>query len=240
MHKLVSCVPLTAALAACHGAEPPPKPPVPYGLPPSAEAAREAVVMLDAGNGSHGTGMVISRDGYVVTMRHVAVEPGMQVVWHGKNYAMTRIAEDESLDIAVVRAPAPFTTPIRLGSLYGLPAGTPVYAYGYPQYVGLAMARGWLLLEDFTHGPPDKPWDHRTKLTLDMKPGGSGACVLLEENGVCVGFWGGVSVTFERANEPRKPPIPLITSEMTPADDVREFLSLHHIPYVDQDGNERK
>ena len=85
---------------------------------------------------AQGSGFVLDRRGHVVTNHHVVAGGGTVTVtlWNGKRYRATRVGEDPSTDLAVLRidAPASRLVPLQLASSSAVDVGDPVVAIGSP------------------------------------------------------------------------------------------------------------
>ena len=81
-----------------------------------------------------GTGVVISRDGYVVTANHVVADAGeIELVFHdGRSAKATVVGLDPGTDIAVLRTDASGLEPAAFGNSEALETGEWVVAIGAP------------------------------------------------------------------------------------------------------------
>jgi putative serine protease PepD len=101
-----------------------------------------SIVTVEVGSGSgdtfrkagSGSGVVLDRNGNVVTNNHVVeAGPTLRVVLSdGRVYEANLVGTDPVTDLAVVRVPTADLQPITFGSTDGLAVGTPVVAVGSP------------------------------------------------------------------------------------------------------------
>lgn len=80
-----------------------------------------------------GTGFVVSKEGIIVTNRHVVSEPGVKysvVLKNGKKYDVKKIFRDPNLDMAIVQIEASNLNPLLLGDSERLKPGQTVVAIG--------------------------------------------------------------------------------------------------------------
>jgi serine protease Do len=100
--------------------------------------ANLAVVTIRVGGENHGSGFIISQDGYVITNAHVAAKaPG--VVTLLMSDGQTKISADvvgfakDSVDLAVLKISGRHNLPtIKLGNSRSIEVGNQVYAIGTP------------------------------------------------------------------------------------------------------------
>ncbi len=80
-----------------------------------------------------GTGFVVSKEGIIVTNRHVVSDPGAKysvVLKNGGKYDVKKIFKDPNLDMAIVQIEASNLTPLPLGDSKKLKPGQSVVAIG--------------------------------------------------------------------------------------------------------------
>lgn len=151
--------------------------PAPAGLGPeeiyarAAQAARKSVVNIDAlqrvrvrggifddevfGGGprytenlSKGSGVIISKDGYVLTNEHVvggANEAGKTIqitLWDGSKREGTVIGGDHTTDVALVKLSGGDLPAAQIGTVKGLVPGQMAVALGNPLGLGFSVSHG--------------------------------------------------------------------------------------------------
>jgi S1-C subfamily serine protease len=112
--------------------------PQPTASEPVAEALQEAVaavlpsVVSIATATSRGSGVIVSRDGWMLTNRHVVdCETRVDVTYaDGRSQEATVEAIDSLADLALIRSRADALTPVALGQSGALQVGQPVAAIG--------------------------------------------------------------------------------------------------------------
>jgi S1-C subfamily serine protease len=112
--------------------------PLPTGSEPVSAALQDAVaavlpaVVSIRTTKSSGSGVVVSRDGWMLTNRHVvSCETGVNVTYaDGRSEQATVEAIDSLTDLALIRTQADGLTPVSLGQASALEVGQPVAAIG--------------------------------------------------------------------------------------------------------------
>ncbi|HJL20180.1 MAG TPA: trypsin-like peptidase domain-containing protein, partial [Sandaracinaceae bacterium LLY-WYZ-13_1] len=144
-----------------------------------------ATVVLRA---SHGSGVVVRRDGWVLTARHV-VEGADQVVallpGETRAVAARSVWMDEGRDLALVRLAEPVPHALSLETPPALVAGQAVAASGYP----LDATERFPAASAGTVGRPLN--DGRVQLSIALNPGNSGGPVMADERLIGVVSQGG-------------------------------------------------
>ncbi|WP_342238107.1 trypsin-like peptidase domain-containing protein [Inquilinus sp. OTU3971] len=139
---------------------------------------------------SSGTGFVISRDGYIVTNRHV-VEGCASLRFDGKPVDL--VTADTKRDLALLRTTAQFPTSIPLREAVKVDLGETVIVLGYP-YRGV-ISTGLNITDGIVtslSGPADAPY--LFQLNAQVQPGNSGGPIV-DDKGQLIG------VVVARAND---------------------------------------
>lgn len=112
---------------------------------PSLDAARKATVTVFAGSG-HGSGFIVSPDGYVLTNEHVVREARFVTVRlsNGRETVGDVVRVDSPRDVAVIRLREQNLPAARMAENFQPPVGSDVYAIGTPRRESLdtTMTRG--------------------------------------------------------------------------------------------------
>jgi serine protease Do len=97
-----------------------------------------SVVTIQEG-ASHGTGFLITSDGYILTNRHVVgnLNRARVIFQDGRKVDGKVLARDAKRDVALIKIDAPGVPPLAVNPV-DMPAGTDVYAIGSPKAIKLA------------------------------------------------------------------------------------------------------
>jgi S1-C subfamily serine protease len=96
----------------------------------------DALIAYSGGTSSEGTGMVISKDGLILTNNHVidgsnSIHVRAAVAHGGKEYTATVVGYDSTHDVALLKiSGAPDLKPVSVGNSAQVKLGTPVVALG--------------------------------------------------------------------------------------------------------------
>ena len=95
----------------------------------------DALIAYSGGTSSEGTGMVISRDGLVLTNNHVingsnSIHVRAAVASGSREYTATVVGYDATHDVALLKISAPNLQPVSVGNSDQVKLGTPVVALG--------------------------------------------------------------------------------------------------------------
>jgi S1-C subfamily serine protease len=111
-----------------------------------AEAVRPSIVRVEVGNGDgvtdqangSGSGVVYSKDGYILTNNHVVESANfIRVVFlDGRIFLADLVGADPLTDIAVIEVDAPDLVPIELADIESVRVGDPAIAIGNPLGLG--------------------------------------------------------------------------------------------------------
>src|SRR6201996_7670287 len=98
------------------------------------EVEIDALIAYSGGTSSEGTGMVISRDGLILTNNHVingSNDIHVRLVMAGKKYLATVVGYDATQDVALLKiSGAPELRPVSVGNSSQVTVGTAVVALG--------------------------------------------------------------------------------------------------------------
>jgi serine protease Do len=139
---------------------------------------------------SSGSGVIYTKDGYIITNNHViANSDNIEVIFNKRTYAAKRVGSDPSTDIAVLKIDAPNLPAISIGSSTRLQVGEWVLAVGNPFNLtstvtaGIVSAKGReinILKSDF-------PIESFIQTDAAINPGNSGGA-LVNKHGELVGI----------------------------------------------------
>ncbi len=210
----------------------------------NSDATYRIDVISPDGHG-HGSGVVISTEGYILTVNHVVDHPGNLsiMVSEGpgppKTYPLRVIATDKVHDLAVVKVERRFANPAILEDIRNVHPGDEVYNIGYPYDYGEMVARGHVMRlhysmpedENDKKLPADRRIYVRDMILSDFLagPGTSGSGIFLSSSGKLVGvmrllIWQGGGY------------VAMTTRALVPVNQVEDFLRLYRIPHVTSDG----
>ena len=110
--------------------------------PSRAERATRGTVSIRSG-ASFGAGVLMTRDGLVLTASHVIVEEPVRVRLHeGRWQHATVVARDSESDLALLRMDAGGRRPPEAASVLGVRTGDRVLSVGSPQQLRFTVSRG--------------------------------------------------------------------------------------------------
>ena len=148
-----------------------------------------------------GSGVVISKDGYILTNYHV-VEGSSKLMANvgGEEREATVVGTDESSDLAVIKVDANDLVPVEIGSSDGLKPGQWVMTLGSPFGLEQSVATGIISAIDrtvvvqnsnsmYSYGQQVQPSIYSNMIQTDaaINPGNSGGA-LVDENGKLIGI----------------------------------------------------
>lgn len=143
---------------------------------------------------SLGSGVVISKDGYIVTNNHVVEgADAIKATVNGTEYDATLVGSDASSDIAVIKVEASDLTPIEIGSSSDLKVGEWVMSLGSPfglensvsEGIVSALQRSTTMQDEATGETVIYPNMIQTDATIN--PGNSGGA-LVDADGKLIGI----------------------------------------------------
>ena len=136
-----------------------------------------------------GSGVVISKDGYIVTNNHVIAEADeISVTINGsdKVYTAKVIGADKDSDLAVIKIDAKKLETIKLGHIEDLELGDVVFAIGNPFGVGETVTQGIISALNKDHVGINK-YEHYIQTDASINPGNSGGA-LIDSRGALIGI----------------------------------------------------
>jgi serine protease DegQ len=138
---------------------------------------------------SLGSGVVVSREGYILTNDHVVEGVSdIQVTLHdGRVVAGRIVGSDPDTDLAVVRVGTPGLTPITFGDSDRSQVGDVVLAIGDPFSVGQTVTMGIVSAVGREIGGAANPFASFIQTDAAINPGNSGGA-LVDANGNLVGI----------------------------------------------------
>jgi len=174
----------------------------------AAQAAHESVVNIDTtqrvrvrnfmdddffgfGNGpryreslSKGSGVIITRDGYVLTNEHVVGETGESgrsisvTLSSGKKLSGTVVGADHQTDVALVKVDANELPAAHIGTVRGLIPGQMVVAIGDPLGLGFSVTHGVVSALDRPVQVQDRIYSDLIQHDALINPGNSGGALV--------------------------------------------------------------
>lgn len=137
---------------------------------------------------SLGSGVVVSKDGFILTNLHVVdtlfdAFDAEVTLNDGRKISATVVAWDEESDLAVLHINMDNLTPIQIGNDKSLAVGDIVFAIGYPRNIGQSVSQG--IISALTEGSEGSPGIIQTDAAIN--PGNSGGA-LINSRGELVGI----------------------------------------------------
>ncbi|HXN15180.1 MAG TPA: trypsin-like peptidase domain-containing protein, partial [Usitatibacter sp.] len=138
---------------------------------------------------SLGSGVIVSREGYILTNDHVVEGVSdIQVTLHdGRTLVGKIVGTDSDTDLAVVRISAAGLAPITFGSSDQAVVGDVVLAIGDPFSVGQTVTMGIISAVGREIGGPANPFSSFIQTDAAINPGNSGGA-LVDVNGNLIGI----------------------------------------------------
>lgn len=138
---------------------------------------------------SLGSGVIISKDGYIVTNNHVVEDADRIMVklpGSEREYKAELIGTDPKSDIAVIRIKADNLTPIKMSRSSDVKIGDIVFAIGNPFGVGLSVSQG-IISAQHKDGIGINEYENFIQTDASINPGNSGGA-LIDTRGALVGI----------------------------------------------------
>ncbi|HST00035.1 MAG TPA: trypsin-like peptidase domain-containing protein, partial [Usitatibacter sp.] len=138
---------------------------------------------------SLGSGVIVSREGYILTNEHVVegVSDIQVTLADGRLVTGRIVGSDPETDLAVVRVPASGLTPITFGSSEQAKVGDIVLAIGDPFSVGQTVTMGIISATGREIGGPANPYSTFIQTDAAINPGNSGGA-LVDAGGNLIGI----------------------------------------------------
>jgi serine protease DegQ len=138
---------------------------------------------------SLGSGVIVSREGYILTNEHVVegVSDIQVTLADGRLVTGRIVGSDPETDLAVVRVPATGLTPITFGSSEQAKVGDVVLAIGDPFSVGQTVTMGIISATGREIGGPSNPYSTFIQTDAAINPGNSGGA-LVDAGGNLIGI----------------------------------------------------
>jgi len=138
---------------------------------------------------SLGSGVIVSKDGYIVTNHHVIVDADEIVITMNnsdKEYIATVIGSDKGSDLAVIKIVAKDLKPIVLSHAKDIKLGDVVFAIGNPFGVGQTVTKGIVSALHKDHVGINQ-YENFIQTDASINPGNSGGA-LIDSRGALIGI----------------------------------------------------
>ena len=138
---------------------------------------------------SLGSGVIVSKDGYIVTNNHVvdgADEISVTVNGRDKEYMAKVIGRDKGSDLAVIKIEAEKLEPITFSHIEDVKLGDVVFAIGNPFGVGQTVTQGIVSALN-KHGVGINQYENFIQTDASINPGNSGGA-LIDSRGALIGI----------------------------------------------------
>ncbi|CAA6828004.1 MAG: HtrA protease/chaperone protein / Serine protease (Protease DO) (EC [uncultured Sulfurovum sp.] len=136
-----------------------------------------------------GSGVILSKDGYIVTNNHViagADEITVSINGHTKEYPAKLIGSDKGSDLAVIKIEAEGLKPISLSKDEDVHVGDVVFAIGNPFGVGETVTQGIVSALN-KQGMGINQYENFIQTDASINPGNSGGA-LVDSRGALIGI----------------------------------------------------
>ncbi|HHB94137.1 MAG TPA: Do family serine endopeptidase [Campylobacterales bacterium] len=140
-------------------------------------------------NNSLGSGVIISKDGYIVTNNHVvdgADEISVTINHRDKEYIAKVIGRDKDSDLAVIKIDANDLEPIKFSRAEDIKLGDVVFAIGNPFGVGETVTQGIISAVN-KYGMGINKYENFIQTDASINPGNSGGA-LIDSRGALIGI----------------------------------------------------
>lgn len=203
----------------------------------------DATQRVDVMPAGHGSAVVLTEDGYLLTCYHVSSKGDRVLLINiaegdkpAVAYVAHVVATDEKHDLAVIKIHRHFGRTAVLADIAEAHPLDEAYNIGYPYSLGRLAGKGAIKAVGWDYDDPDQPELKVVNgLALDIPngPGTSGSGIYLARDGKLIGLMQMV-LTFgprNAAGEPMSDGQQVIVHVAIPVDVIRAFLDRAHIPY---------
>jgi len=138
---------------------------------------------------SLGSGVIVSKDGYIVTNYHVVADADEIVVTvnnSDQEYIAKLIGTDQGSDLAVIKIEAKKLKPIAMSSVDDIKLGDVVFAIGNPFGVGQTVTQGIISALNKNHVGINR-YENFIQTDASINPGNSGGA-LIDSRGALIGI----------------------------------------------------
>lgn len=191
-------------------------------------AATYRVDVLPAG---HGSGVIITRDGYILTCAHVA-DAGLilRVAVRGADgrpidLMASVVAVDKVHDLALLKVDHRFAAAAVLADAGELHAGDSIYNIGYPFDYGSMVGRGYIMRLHYTTERFPVTIEGDTLADIADGAGTSGSGTYLERNGRLMGL---MRAGIKQGR--------LVVHDLVGIENIRAFLEVHRVAFLTSKG----
>ncbi len=150
---------------------------------------RRGVVPKERAQRALGSGVILTKDGYIVTNNHVidnADEITVTLPHNKQEYKAKLIGQDKESDLAVIKIDAENLEPIALGDAANLEVGDVVFAVGNPFGVGETVTQGIISALNKNRVGINQ-YENFIQTDASINPGNSGGA-LIDSRGVLIGI----------------------------------------------------
>jgi len=136
-----------------------------------------------------GSGVILSKDGYIVTNNHVVANADeITVTLHGSDieYNAKLIGTDRGSDLAVIKIEAKDLKPIKLANVKDIRLGDVVFAIGNPFAIGETVTQGIVSALN-KHSMGINQYENFIQTDASINPGNSGGA-LVDSRGALIGI----------------------------------------------------
>jgi len=136
-----------------------------------------------------GSGVILSKDGYIVTNNHVVSDADeITITLHGddKEYSAKLVGTDKGSDLAVIKIEAKDLKPIKLARAKDIRLGDVVFAIGNPFGIGETVTQGIVSALN-KHSMGINQYENFIQTDASINPGNSGGA-LVDSRGALIGI----------------------------------------------------